>query len=122
MDVKKIIIIVIILVFATIAVYSLRGVITPYVSFKDAKVSQSYVQIIGSLDKQIPVRYGEGWFEFTIRDRNNDSMRVVDKGTKPMNFEHTSQVVALGTFNRVRMIFEADKILVKCPSKYKKEE
>jgi len=49
-------------------------------------------------------------------------MRIRYSGVKPLNFEHAKQVVALGKYNKSDKIFEADKILVKCPSKYTKEE
>jgi len=43
-------------------------------------------------------------------------MRVAYKGLKPGNFHDATQVVAIGRFHRGTL--EAEKLLVKCPSKY----
>ena len=43
-------------------------------------------------------------------------MRVAYKGLKPGNFNDATQVVAIGRFHGGTL--EAEKLLVKCPSKY----
>ncbi len=121
MNYKKIILIALIIFFVVIAIYSMSGVLTPYVSFKSAVESQNFVQIIGKLNKSIPVEHYEGYFTFNFKDEDGTPMKVIYRGTKPLNFDHAKQVVALGTYNSQKNIFEAEKILVKCPSKYKKE-
>ncbi len=121
MNYKKIILILLILSFVVVAIYSMSGVLTPYVSFKSAIESESYVQVIGKLNKSIPVRHYEGYFTFNLKDDNGALLDVLYRGAKPLNFEHTDQIVALGLFSSQKNIFEAEKILIKCPSKYKKE-
>ena len=98
-------------------------ILSPYVPFKEAKAGPGkYVQIIGKLDKTAPVTHREGEFTFTAIDKEGTRMRVLHRGTKPQNFEHTDQVVMLGKYRNDGDLFEADKVLVKCPSKYKRQE
>ena len=121
---KRIIIFVtaLILLVTSIIVLS-EDLMSPYVSFSDAKKKPgSYVQIIGKLDKAHPLEQGEKGFSFSIIDDSDTLLRVSHNETKPLNFEHAEQVVALGRFNSKKDMFEADKLLVKCPSKYKKEQ
>ncbi len=64
----------------------------------------------------------ESGFSFSIKDDNDHQLRVSHNEAKPLNFEHAEQVVVLGRFDAEKDIFEADKLLIKCPSKYKKEQ
>ncbi len=97
-------------------------ILSPYVPFTEAQASAGkYVQVIGKLDKSIPVRHSEGEYAFTVMDNDGTRMRVFHRGTKPQNFEHTEQVVMLGKYRTDGNIFEADKVLVKCPSKYRRK-
>lgn len=122
MNSKRIIVIVLVILFAGVAFYSMRGMMTPYVPFGEAMSSGEYVQVIGARDRALPVEHGEGYFAFTLRDRDGAAMRVTHRGAKPQNFEHATQVVALGSYDKSRKIFDAERILVKCPSKYQKEK
>jgi len=98
-------------------------VLSPYVSFDQARQKKgSYVQIIGKLDRSKPVEYSKGSYTFTIAEKDSMAMRVAHAGPKPLNFEHADQVVILGRYDASLDIFNADKVLVKCPSKYKKEQ
>ena len=107
---------------AALALYSMRGALSPYVSFREAMAARTPVQIIGSLDRAVPVRHFEGGYTFTLTEKGGVSMPVEHRGAKPLNFEHTSQVVAIGTYDSARAVFRADKILVKCPSKYRPQQ
>jgi cytochrome c-type biogenesis protein CcmE len=44
------------------------------------------------------------------------------KGLKPANFEDAISIVAIGQFDDGAKEFEANKLLVKCPSKYQGAE
>lgn len=120
---KKIVLFAVIIVLGAVALVSLGGnIMSPYVSFQEARERKgSYVQIIGTLDKKIQVSYHGNELHFVLQDDKNDSIAVAHNGVKPMNFEHAQQVVILGSFNPDRNLFLADKLLVKCPSKYQKE-
>lgn len=116
------------LAFLAIAVFfalfsSGDDILSPYVPFKIAQASPGrYVQVIGSLDKSVPVKHTEGSYTFTLVDKDGLVMNVRHHGTKPQNFEHTEQVVLLGRFAKETGLFEASKVLVKCPSKYRREK
>jgi len=125
---RTVIIAVVGIAFLTVAIlfalFSSGGdILSPYVPFKEAKAGNGrYVQVIGSLDRSVPVRHTEGAFSFTLVDREGTHMGVVHHGTKPQNFEHTEQVVLLGRYSSQTGLFEADKVLVKCPSKYRRQQ
>lgn len=112
------------LVFLVIAVLSLsENILSPYVSFATARDrGGSYVQIIGTLDRTNPVVHGEGEFSFRLIETGGEKIDVIHRGVRPQNFEHADQVVLLGSYDISRGIFEADKVLVKCPSKYRSKK
>lgn len=98
-------------------------ILSPYVPFREAKTNAGkYVQIIGTLDKSAPVVHREGEYTFTAIDKEGTRIRVLHRGTKPQNFEHSDQVVMLGKYKTDGNFFEADKVLVKCPSKYRRRQ
>jgi len=91
--------------------------LTPYVSFQQAKSSSDAVQVAGKL---VP---GSDRFDeanarlvFALEDDHGETLRVAYKGMKPGNFNEATQVVAIGRFSHGEL--EAEKLLVKCPSKY----
>ena len=111
--------IIIIAAFIVFAGLTFQKSLTPYVSFADAKKTQSTVQVKG-------VRVDNGHFDmeketfnFKLADDKGEKFNVVYKGVKPSNFEQATEVVAIGRFNNG--IFEAEQLLVKCPSKYEAE-
>lgn len=55
-------------------------------------------------------------FEFSLVDTDNRTTKVVYNSTKPQDFDRSEQVVVIGTMQGD--YFQADKILLKCPSKY----
>ena len=122
MSSKRIIISIIVIASMAIAFYSMRGLLTPYVSFKEAMSSGSFVQIIGKREKDAPVNHFKDGFIFFLEDDDGTLMKIKYSGIKPMNFEHAAQVVAMRKYNKGSGLFESDKILVKCPSKKKKKK
>lgn len=111
------------LALLVIAIFSFSDdILSPYVPFREARSHPgSYVQIIGSLDRSVPITHAEGSYAFTIIDRDGTKMKVVHEGTRPQNFEHAEQAVILGKYHAGGDFFEADKVLVKCPSKYRRK-
>lgn len=112
------------LLFLVIAVLSLsENILSPYVPFATARVrGGSYVQIIGKLDTSHPVIHREDQFSFRISETGGAKMDVIHRGVKPQNFEHADQIVLLGSYDPARGVFDADKLLVKCPSKYRSKK
>jgi cytochrome c-type biogenesis protein CcmE len=111
------------LVVASIAfgVTAFRNSLTPYISFAEARRSGLSSQVNGTLVDPAAVRYdaGSSTLSFTLKDDHGETLPVVYHGVKPANFEMATNVVAIGTFHDGR--FEADQLLVKCPSKYQAE-
>jgi cytochrome c-type biogenesis protein CcmE len=122
MNVKRIVGIIIVAACVGVAAFSMRGMLTPYVSFADAMKSGEYVQIIGERPRSAPVENSDGAFAFTLRGGDGASLRVLYRGVKPQNFEHADRIVALGTYDADSGVFVADRLLVKCPSKYSGEK
>lgn len=120
---KKILIFIIALILLVIAIISLSDdLFSPYVTFQYAeKHPGKYVQIIGQRAKDTEVTHDTSGFAFTLIDEKGNRINAYNKGIKPQNFEHTEKVVVLGKYSLEKKIFEADKVLVKCPSKYQKE-
>jgi cytochrome c-type biogenesis protein CcmE len=123
MKYRTIILFIVGLAFLVAAIFFVSDdILSPYVPFREAKTDAGkYVQIIGKLDKSVPVSHSEGEYTFTAIDKDGTRMRIRHRGTKPQNFEHTEQIVMLGRYRTDGNIFEADKILVKCPSKYRRK-
>ncbi|MBN2402262.1 MAG: cytochrome c maturation protein CcmE [Spirochaetes bacterium] len=120
---NKIIIICILILSAGIAlysIYSMDNIITPYVSFKEAIESGNHVQVIGKINKLKLIKYEEGFLIFNLNDADGYLLNVQYKGVKPNNMEEADQIVVQGSYIREKNIFKANKILVKCPSKYSK--
>lgn len=60
------------------------------------------------------------YFEFLLIDNNQKPMKVVFLQPKPQDFDKSEQVVVIGKMNKG--VFLAEKILMKCPSKYEDKE
>ena len=101
--------------------YALKSAMTPYVPFKEAMAAKGRdVQVIGKLVKGTTVyEEGSGIHRFTLIDQEGTQMVVETGENLPANFEHSTSVVAMGTY--ADGLFKAKNILVKCPSKYEKK-
>ncbi len=92
--------------------------LTPYLSFAEAKKANRVVQVMGKLDKSQGGAIKEGnTMRFTlIEEKTGEKLAVRFKHTKPDAFDQAIQITAIGEYKD--KIFEAEKLLVKCPSKY----
>ena len=59
-------------------------------------------------------------FTFVMLDENESEQKVFHPNPIPQDFDRSEQVVVVGSSRKD--IFVADKILLKCPSKYQEEE
>lgn len=91
-----------------------------YGSFKEARATNSYMQVIGRLDKGKALVYDPekdaNLFSFYVVDKQGQECRVDYTGTKPQDFERSEQIVLTGRMDG--HVFHATRILMKCPSKY----
>lgn len=109
------------LAFVALGVTAFQETLTPYLTFDEARKSKGVVQVMGGLDKGSG-RYDTGTQElrFALLDEKGHTMPVVYRGTKPANFQDAISIVAIGRYKQGRI--EAEKLLVKCPSKYQGAE
>ncbi len=109
------------LAFIGFGLTAFQKTLTPYLSFDEAKKARGVVQVMGGLDKQSD-RYDSGREElsFELVDAEGRRMPVVYRGVRPGNFKDAISIVAIGRYREGRI--EAEKLLVKCPSKYQGAE
>ncbi len=92
--------------------------LTPYVSVAEAKSARGTVQVSGLL-ADLGTYDKAGNFVFTLKDDKNNVLSVVYRHPKPANFDQATGVVAIGRYENG--LFQAEGLLVKCPSKYEEE-
>ena len=110
--------------FIGFSLLSFKQTLTPYVSYEQARSANRMVQVAGALEKGSSAYKEENQsLYFTLKDpKTHENLRVRYKGVKPGNFEDAISVVAIGRFDTAAQEFEANKLLVKCPSKYQGAE
>jgi len=117
MNAKVIAALVLLVIAGVFGISSFKKSMTPYVSFQDARHASGMVQVNGVLaDKNYVLKQNEQYLEFKLRDSRGEVMSVEYRGVVPGNFDQAKSVVAIGRYTNNR--FEADQLLVKCPSKY----
>jgi cytochrome c-type biogenesis protein CcmE len=109
---------VLIVVLVAFGVTAFQGSLTPYKSFREARAG-GYVQVNGTLADPTSTSTTDGVLRFDLKDTEGQVLAVAYHGVKPANFEQATSVVAIGRFEEG--VFEADQLLVKCPSKYQAE-
>ena len=112
------------LAFAGFSFTTFTDSMTPYVSYQRARQGDRIVQVAGALEKG-SYSYAEAKesLYFTLKDpKTKENLRVRYKGVKPGNFEDAISIVAIGRYDDKAKEFEAQKLLVKCPSKYQGAE
>ena len=110
----------ILVLFAGYAVWQFTSAVTPYVSIAQAQSAKSTVQVKGLLDLGARNPHMEnGFFVFGLQDEEGSSFEVRYKGSEPDNFAQAYHIVAIGKYRDGA--FYADKLLIKCPSKYEQK-
>jgi cytochrome c-type biogenesis protein CcmE len=106
--------------FGTVAFLNLKSTMAPYVTFAEARTSTGAVQVGGFPNHQAAsFDMQKGLFLFTMKNDDGEQMPVEYAGAKPGNFDQAERVVVIGRYEEGT--FQADQILVKCPSKYEAE-
>ncbi len=114
-------------------IISTTGNASTYVTFTEAKKlaedgDKGEVHVVGKLKKdrngKIDMYYqpevDPNHFEFMLVDTNKVEMRVIYGSPKPADFDRSEQIVIIGRVQKDAFI--ANKILMKCPSKYTETE
>lgn len=95
-----------------------------YGSFSDARKTETELHVVGQLNKEKALFYNPiqdaNYFSFYLKDNDGKECKVVFSGSKPQDFERSEQIVLTGKM--IGNEFHASKILMKCPSKYTKDE
>jgi cytochrome c-type biogenesis protein CcmE len=109
------------LAFVGLGLTAFQKTLTPYLGFDEARKAKGLVQVMGALDKESD-RYDTANQElsFDLLDDKGGRIRIAYMGTKPANFKDAVSIVAIGRYASGRI--EAEKLLVKCPSKYQGAE
>lgn len=111
-------------------IVSTAGDASTYVDFTKAKEmaadgDDESIHVVGKLKKDaagniLDMSYepqiDPNLFTFTLIDNKGIVQKVVYKSTKPQDFDKSEQVVVIGKMHND--VFAAEKILMKCPSKY----
>ncbi len=119
---KKIHIITIVLIACTIGVIlATVSDSSTYANFAEAKKNQDEVfHVVGKLNKEKAMEFNPeidaNLFSFYLIDNTGLETKVIYNGSKPQDFERSEQIVITGKYHGDQ--FYADKILMKCPSKY----
>ena len=120
MKVKVVLALALLAVGVAVGITSFKKSVTPYISFAEARTSAGVVQVNGVLaDKNYVAKSSEQYLEFKLRDAHGQVMPVVYRGVIPGNFDQATSIVAIGRYQGDH--FEAEQLLVKCPSKYQAE-
>jgi len=118
--VKIVVALVLLVVAVVFGVSSFKKSMTPYIAFAEARRSTGLVQVNGTLaDKNYVLKKDQQYLEFSLKDSKDEVMKVVYRGVIPGNFDQATSIVAIGHYDQDR--FEAEQLLVKCPSKYQAE-
>jgi len=117
---KSHIILLVIIAVAIGAILSTFADSSTYGNFNEAKENGSEIHVVGRLVKSKELVYDPvkdaNYFSFYLTDNTGKECKVVFNGTKPQDFERSEQIVITGKMQGEE--FHADKILMKCPSKY----
>jgi cytochrome c-type biogenesis protein CcmE len=116
---------------AIFVIASTAGDASVYVSFNEANTMQAQgenesVHVVGQLTRNdqgtiIGINQSDKLsFSFQMVDQQNNVRTVVYNEPMPPDFERSEQVVVIGKMKGE--VFLAEKILLKCPSKYEEKE
>ncbi len=98
--------------------------LSQYTDFAEAKASGKEVHVVGKWVKRDQYSYdpNQDLFQFYMEDSTGITQLVHYRDPKPVNFESAEKVVVIGQYEQEKDVFKANKILMKCPSKYENGE
>jgi cytochrome c-type biogenesis protein CcmE len=128
------IVLLVVIAVAIGVIVSMTGNTSTYVTFNEAKEMSAQgqnekIHVVGRIKKS-PSGSIEGmeyhpeldpnFFKFQLVDTTQTEMTVIYSEPKPADFERSEQIVIIGSVKNG--VFVANKILMKCPSKYTEKE
>lgn len=123
---------ILVIAIAVMIIVSTAGDASTYVTFGEAKAmaekgSDQKIHVVGTLKKDeqgsiVGIEPGSDKvsFSFILIDENQQEQKVYYNEPMPADFTKSEQVVIIGAYQND--VFLADKILLKCPSKYQEKE
>lgn len=121
---KSSIILLVVIAISIAMVVTIYADSSTYSTFNEAKAKGTELYISGILNKEKDLYYkpteDANFFSFYMIDEEGEEKKVVFKGAKPQDIERSEKLVLTGQMNGDT--FHASKILMKCPSKYNKDE
>jgi cytochrome c-type biogenesis protein CcmE len=123
---------IIVIAIAVMIIIITAGDASTYVTFKEAKKmahegNNKKIHVVGQLKKDadgniLGMKTTQDMLSvsFVMVDNDNTEQMVYYNEPMPPDLVRSEQVVVIGSFKE--NIFIADKILLKCPSKYQEEE
>lgn len=122
---------IVVIAIAIAIIFSTAGDAGTYVTFEEAKkISdkkvEKLVHVVGELPKNANgdiLGLDESdklSFTFELIDEEQNACKVYYNEPKPVDFERSEKVVVVGKMSGE--VFVAEKILMKCPSKYVEDE
>lgn len=115
---------IVIIAIAIAMIISIYTDSSTYATFTDARQTTSEIHVVGELNKTKELHYqpveNANYFAFYMVDHDGTECKVIFNGSKPQDFERSEQIVLTGKM--IGKEFHASKILMKCPSKYNKDQ
>lgn len=116
------------LVLIAVAIAAIIGFSSDYTAYENfAKANEKegkIFNVVGTLTPELDFEYDPlkdpNYFAFKMVDNEGAVQKVVYGAPKPQDFERSEQIVVTG--KSIENVFYADKILMKCPSKYVEDE
>lgn len=118
MKTSQIILLAVIAVFVVVLAINFSGSSSQYADFATARESGDYVHVVGTWVEREKASYDadHDLFRFAMQDTSGQVSWVVYNDPQPQNFDHAERVVIVG--KQDGEAFHAEKIIMKCPSKY----
>ena len=123
---------IVIIAIAVMIIIITAGDASTYVTFREAikmaaDGNNKKIHVVGQLKKDnegnvqgLQVTEDKLSVSFLMIDNENTEQKIYYNEPMPPDLQRSEQVVVIGSFKED--VFVADKILLKCPSKYQEEE
>ena len=108
--------------FASLLFLNFGEQVGGYMGFEEAAATQARAHVVGQWgeDRQTTYDPANNVFSFYMKDEHGVVRQVRYTNPKPASFEDAEKLVIEGHLKGE--VFEAEHILMKCPSKYNAEE